>query len=118
MLDNTYWDLSTLKTNPYITYNNGVYTVNKSGTYLVTYNVAFAINGYYNRASWVYKNVDKSKRYGYNFFKALVDDYTAMNGSFTIEMAAGDYIAIYVWQSSGYTLSMQSWGYSFSVTYL
>jgi hypothetical protein len=86
--------------------NNSRFTIpsGKAGYYLVTASVAFAASSTGIRSVYVYKNGANANYTSQVVSAASV--YTISNINYTINLAVGDYIEIFVYQNSGGSLDV------------
>lgn len=86
--------------------NTSRITVPVAGKYQFNANVAFASNNTGLRFTWFGKNGVTTGRYGAVSSAATQGDVTFHNISYTFNLAANDYIEVFVFQSSGGALNL------------
>lgn len=90
-------------------YTSGNVIVEKSGIYLISYNVYFGKNGVNNRSACIVINDDTTKRYaGFAGSANEFLDYDAVSRSCVLSLTAGQRISTYVNQTSGQTVAMHN----------
>jgi hypothetical protein len=81
-------------------------TATVAGKYRVTATVNFEINGVGERVVNFRKNGNSTDRYGYQGVRALSTLHTQVTTTHTFDLAAGDYIQTFAYQTSGSNVSL------------
>lgn len=110
------WDTVLYDTNSFYAGGNPTrLTVNQAGKYRVTANVCFTSNVTGVREAWFLKN-GTGTSFGAAQLSAANGDDTTFTISAEVNLAAGDYVEVYVFQSSGGALNFRSVNNGFQIS--
>lgn len=117
----TYWNSTGNVNTPSLSFSGdtptGLYTVNQNCYVLVTVSVSFASNATGTRTLYISKNAT-TPYYGYTAVPADASTITFLSTSSIIQCASGDTVGVYVKQTSGAPLAMDTSSGVFSIIYL